>query len=446
MKGHSPIISPNMSARERALRATVARVKDFPHLHPRALDDSGLSDRDARLLRAIDQVLSRRWLTLQHLLSTRLDRPWDRLHDAVKAALLVGAAQIFFLDRVPDHAAVDQAVGWMRDRAGRRAAGFVNALLHRMVDVRGEAFPDFDLARCDHLPRSDGGAIVLRDATFADDAIARIAQQTSHPEQTVRRWCSQFGVEKTIELCLHDLVVPPVIAAGQPKRILGSTPHARDGFCIVEARSTAELMSEGATDVRIQDPASAAPLELTRDMNPARIMDYCAGRGTKSVQAATLHPEASVFAYEVDEARAASLQSLAERRPTITVIDKSAMLDLAGTIDILILDVPCTNSGVLSRRPAARYRTTDRVIEALVSRQRQIIADALALLADDGCLLYATCSIEPAENEAQRDWIRKWHAFDLVEEHHEWPRGGPGEEPGSYHDGSYACLLRRRSG
>ncbi|MEC9373365.1 MAG: hypothetical protein VYC34_05945, partial [Planctomycetota bacterium] len=113
--------------------------------------------------------------------------------------------------------------------------------------------------------------------------------------------------------------------------------------------------------------------------------------------------------------------------------------------DLILLDVPCSNTGVLARRIHARYRVSPERTASLVQTQRQIIADALRLRSPSaearGGILYSTCSLDVEENEKQAEWAAHWHAFSKKREHRRAPAGGPGEPAHRYSDGAYAVLL-----
>ncbi|MHC5007407.1 MAG: transcription antitermination protein NusB, partial [Planctomycetota bacterium] len=96
------------------------RARQFPQLFPQRLRTGGLAGRDAALAHAIDQAVARRWLTLTAVLQSQLSRPWDHLQPVVQSALLVGAAQLLLLERLPDHAVINESVEWAK-RKSRKA-------------------------------------------------------------------------------------------------------------------------------------------------------------------------------------------------------------------------------------------------------------------------------------------------------------------------------------
>ena len=193
----------------------------------------------------------------------------------------------------------------------------------------------------------------------------------------------------------------------------------------------------------MQDPALAAPVERTRGMRASVIVDACAGKGTKTRQLAQVHPEARIVAAEVDPGRRSALARVTANNDRVTVVDAAGATVPAGSVDLLVLDVPCSNTGVLARRVEAKYRHRGSTLASLVDLQRRIVAGTVPLLADGGHLLYATCSVEPAENEDQAAWIAREHDLTVVTTEAVLPHGGPGEPPDLYHDGGFFALLTR---
>ncbi|MGA0174961.1 MAG: hypothetical protein ACO3NL_15145, partial [Phycisphaerales bacterium] len=108
-----------------------------------------------------------------------------------------------------------------------------------------------------------------------------------------------------------------------------------------------------------------------------------------------------------------------------------------------LLDVPCSNTAVLPRRPEARYRFTKRRLEGLVETQREIALAAEPLLSPSAAVLYATCSLEPAENERQAAWIAQRFGMSIRTGAVRLPRGLPGEPATRYSDGGFHALLER---
>jgi 16S rRNA (cytosine967-C5)-methyltransferase len=195
-------------------------------------------------------------------------------------------------------------------------------------------------------------------------------------------------------------------------------------------------------DVWPQDDASAGAVESLAGLKPKMILDLCAGRGTKTRQLAQIFPNAQIAATDADDRRLEVLRKTFAGHGRVTAAGMRATTrGNVGKADLILLDVPCSNSGVLARRPEARYRADDAHLASLVDIQRQIIADSISLLAPGGRILYATCSLEPEENEQQGQWAAKWHNFACNRERRITPSGTPGGPPTAYADGAYSVLL-----
>ena len=151
-----------------------------------------------------------------------------------------------------------------------------------------------------------------------------------------------------------------------------------------------------------------------------------------------------MLATEVNQSRFNDLVRVGEQDHRIEVIEPETLRELDEKVDLLVLDVPCSNTGVLARRPEARSRFSSTGLEKLVGIQRQIVADSIPCLSPGAHVLYTTCSLEPEENQSMPRWLEKWHGWELVDESRVLPAGQPGDPPSSYHDGGYSALLQAR--
>jgi 16S rRNA (cytosine967-C5)-methyltransferase len=196
--------------------------------------------------------------------------------------------------------------------------------------------------------------------------------------------------------------------------------------------------------------AAAAHLE------PEVVLDLCAGQGTKTRQLAATFPGARVVATDVDRARFATLERVFREYGAgdgagggagggrVEVLAPAEVMErYRGKADLVLLDVPCSNTGVLARRAEARYRCGPEQMKRLVDVQRQIVADAIPLLRESarGRILYSTCSVEPEENNLQVAWAAKWHRFRVEKQELLLPAGRPGGPASGYHDGSFFTLM-----
>lgn len=441
-------------AREAAFRAVAAQCKAWPDLAIDALPDDvldRLSPLDAAFAHAIYDAVIRRWLTLRHLLSGAVNMPWEQVEPRTASALLCGAAQCFFMDRVPFHAAVNESVNWVKSVAGHRAGGMVNAVLRRVLSLLNEGDvahrPQWtDLA--DELPLDDGRALALTQAILPDDPLERLAIATSHPLELLRVLSRGMALRDVRRVALHGLMRPPVIlntSHATPPLPASCVPHTAPGHHVFTG-SYEELRRVLAdrNDLWVQDPASSLAVMSVSDLKPSVVVDACAGLGTKTRQLAAAFPDAQIIATDVDLPRREALARVFEGHPRVRVVDHKSLIDWAGKADLVLLDVPCSNTGVLARRVEARYRFTAARTGELVGAQRQIVADSLRLLKlgrERGAILYSTCSLDPVENEEQAKWAVRWHSFSVTRENRRTPEGVPGDPAEKYSDGSYAVLL-----
>ncbi|MCA9310963.1 MAG: hypothetical protein KDA21_07145, partial [Phycisphaerales bacterium] len=442
-------------ARSAVMNLLTAQAGRYPDLGLEEIDSSQLEPLDAAFARAIYGTVMRRWITLEQLIGQGLTARFEDMKPPIQAALLAAGAQMLFMDRVPTHAAVNEAVDWTRMATGRAASGLVNAALRRLSELVGEdkdrEIRDSWADGRDEVPLSDGRAIVLKRPAFPTDALNRLAVATSCPSALLRTWVKDHDMAETRRLALHGIVQPPVIL---------NTAHATAAlpdFCTAHAvpghhhyrgpHADLTALLQSRSDLWVQDPGSSLAVGSVTDLSPDVVIDACAGLGTKTRQLKAAFPDAAIIATDIDVLRWKTLSKVFEGDPQVTVISFKDLSEHVGKADLLLLDVPCSNTGVLARRPEARYRYTAERRDGLAAMQRQIIADAIPLLRDEagrrGRILYSTCSLDSAENEQQARWAAQWHDFDLSRERRRRPEGGPGEPPERYSDGAYAMLLER---
>jgi 16S rRNA (cytosine967-C5)-methyltransferase len=450
-----PLSEPIDGARDAVCELVAYQAGRFPHLEIAGLDESKLPPRDAGLAHAIYDVVIRRWLTLRHVIGSRVSQPVEGIETGVQAALLVGAAQLVLLDRVPAYAAIDHAVEWAKRRVRPGAGGFVNAVLRKVAAARvqGEAGrrEGYAFGR-DELPMGDGTSIVLAEPELPEDKTERLAVATSHAPQLIKTWLDAHKPEKVIELALHSLCQAPTVlntkhAGFLPLGAEDSRAHGKGGFVVFTgAHETLSSLLSSRDDVWAQDAASAEAVESIKDLKPALIMDLCAGRGTKTRQLAKVFPQARIVATDVDDGRREELARAFKGHPRVSVVQpKGLVLEYSGQADLVLLDVPCSNTGVLARRPEAKYRFNRQNMHSLLDTQRQIIADTVALLSSKPgtAILYSTCSLDVRENKEIALWAAQWHKFKLSRERTAMPSGVPGRGGELYGDGAYSVLLSR---
>ncbi len=455
-----PIPSPSrtpLSAREAAARKLADQAKRWPDFGLAPLLTDGLDSRDAALAHAIYDAGMRRWLTLEWLLNQFLEQPLSTMEPSLQGVLISGAAQLALFDRIPVHSAIDETVDLAKSMVRTGAGGLTNAVLRRVSESLGDRLaPSLPPAALDlptdRLPLFDGGSITLNTLSLPDDFTARLGIATSNPAWLIRRWSARRPREEVLRLALHGLIAAPTIlntghaAAPLPQSL---SPHSRSGSHVFNGtrEDLSSLLAE-RRDLWVQDPASQQPIAAASRLlksHPSLIIDLCAGQGTKTRQLAATFPQSTIIATDTDERRLNTLSDFFAGHPRVQVIAPAdILLKFHGRADLILLDVPCTNTGVLSRRVEARYRCDDDQLKRLTDIQKQIIADAIPMIVSRpsrGRILYSTCSLEPEENQSQADWAARWHNFKIAGFESLTPAGVPGGDAREYTDGAFWALL-----
>jgi 16S rRNA (cytosine967-C5)-methyltransferase len=336
-----------------------------------------LSDRDRALMRRLVATILRRLGTLGHLLSRLLDRGVPTDAPRAQSALLIGAAQILWMD-VPDHAAVDLSVRLVQsDRRAAKYAGLVNAVLRRCAR-EGQPLIDEVKAKTLDIPEW----LLARWIAHYGESVARdIARAISHEPSldiTVKsdpeHWASR----------LHGETLP----TGTVRTLLQGSVKMLPGF------------AEGQWWV--QDAAAALPARLLGDIAGKSVADLCAAPGGKTAQ--LVQAGARVTAVDRSPARMARLTDNLAR---LSMEADTAVADATEwqgarsgeSFDGILIDAPCTSTGTIRRHPDVAWLRLEADIGALAALQKRLLQRAVALLRPGGTLVYCTCSLEPEEGE-----------------------------------------------
>ncbi len=434
----------------------------FPDLNPVRLDDRGLASRDAALMHAIYDTAVRRWNTIEWLVGVAASRRAAELEPFVRSALLAGASQVLFMDRIPDHAAIDRCVEWTKRARGKGAAGLVNAVLRRICAARasdptgGRSHRPAWTVQRDELPLPDGRALVLSRKILPAEDRPRTGIATGIGPWLLDRWTQRVGATEARRLAWHSLAAAPVIVNATLARepvpfplaaggALELRPHRAPGhFCVQGPRPALDRFLAERPDLWVQDPSSSAAIGSVGDLSPALVVDWCAGQGTKTRQLAATFPSARIIATDTDPARFATLEEQFRGSPQVSAVPPARARELsAGAADLVLVDVPCSNSGVLARRIEARHRAGGEQLARLGGIQAQILDDVVGLLSARGRVLYATCSLEPEENNLPVAGAAARHGLGVSRERSSVPCGGPGADASEHTDGSFSALLSR---
>jgi 16S rRNA (cytosine967-C5)-methyltransferase len=336
-----------------------------------------LADRDRALMRRLVATILRRLGTLGHLLSKLLDRGIPTDAPRAQSALLIGAAQILWMD-VPDHAAVDLSVRLVQsDRRAAKYAGLVNAVLRRCAR-EGKALVEEVRNEILDIPPWLQKRWIAHYGEATARAIAFALAHEPSLDITVKSDTGQWANR------LHGEALP----TGTVRTLLqGSVTHL-PGF------------AEG--EWWVQDAAAALPARLFGDVAGKTIVDFCAAPGGKTAQLA--YAGARVIALDRSPGRTARLRDNLARlhlEAETVVTDAVEWPGHGGAIDGILIDAPCTSTGTIRRHPDVAWLRQEADIAALASLQKRLLQRATQLLRPGGTLVYCTCSLEPEEGEAQ---------------------------------------------
>ncbi|MGV1013539.1 MAG: RsmB/NOP family class I SAM-dependent RNA methyltransferase [Methyloceanibacter sp.] len=345
----------------------------------RSLDGGVMSDlpqRDRALARLIVATSLRRKGQLDHVLDAFLERGMPPKSGTLYPILLSAAAQLVFL-KTPPHAAIDLAVRLVQyDPRAKRYDKLANAVLRRVAD-QGEAI-----------------------------AASLDAARVNAPDWLWSRWVQYWGEERTRAVAEINLVEPPLdLTVKSDPALWAERVEGR-----VLPTFSVRLLPKGRIEALpgyadgvwwVQDTAASLPARLLGDVAGQRVADLCAAPGGKTAQ--LVQAGASVAAVDDSKTRLKRLEGNLARLglEAETVVADAVTWSPEERFDAVLLDAPCSATGTIRRHPDIPYTKQAKDIETLTALQARLLDNAARLLKPGGKLVYATCSLEPEEGEAQ---------------------------------------------
>lgn len=413
-------MSPVSPARVEALRI-LCRVEEdqaFADLAlEAALERAKLPARDRALTTELVYGTLRWQRRLDWILAPHSRRRLDRLDPWVRTLLRLTAYQLQFLYKVPAFAAVNEAVAIAKRRAHGEAAPFVNAVLRSLTRSGGNLPP------------------------FPEDPVEAAATRLAFPSWLARRWATRLGLDEA-ERLMTALDERPKITvranllkctrAQLAQRLVqeeevacSATILAPEGLALEEPGPAFKFKAFKEGWFTFQDEASILIGHLLGPKPGETVADVCAAPGTKTTHlAALMQNSGKVVAMDPHAARL-KLVAQSAARLGVTIVEclagsaEALSARFAMSFDRVLVDAPCANLGVLRRNPDVKWRRTEADLTRVAERQRAILAAAASMCRPGGTLVYATCSLEPEENEGV--------VLPFVETHPDWRLDPPTE-------------------
>lgn len=380
----------------------------------RAAAEHKLSPADRSLLQAIVYDTLRHLSWLDHIRQTL--RP-GKLEEKMRWLVLVGLCQLFIL-RQAEHAAVSETVRL----APQRVRGVVNGMLRNAV----RRMQEFTAGRV-KLP---------------------LAVRYSTPSWLVKRWLREFGETETCAMLEWNTQTPPVYARVNPVNPPTSIPETWESLPHLpgwyKLHGSLPLDALRAGQVYVTDPSTRYCVQLLAPQPGERVLDACAAPGGKSAaMLAATGGNLDLLATDVESFRLKPLREnllrAGGKQVQVALHDWTCPCpaEWQGAFDAVLLDVPCSNSGVLQRRVDARWRLSEEEMTRLAALQLSILEQACVAVRPGGRLVYSTCSIDREEDRAVVEAFLATHKeFSLENEYLALPHREQA-------DGAYAALLRR---
>jgi 16S rRNA (cytosine967-C5)-methyltransferase len=453
-----------------------------------------LLDQTEEKQRATDLVYGtlRNLTALDTVIAQFSGRQVARIASSLLSILRIGAYELVYSPGAPVYSIVNEAVINVEETGGKKQTGFVNAILRQIV--RHITDRQIELTKANPVrtlvQTAESGCQF--DTDFLPDPRTTLPDYLSTcfsiPSWLVGEWLSDFGSDQTRQICLACHRRPSLYIRVNPLR---TTPaellvrfdqagvHAEPVACsdAVETQDFASLQMPSRAHyeqptlsdanhppemIRIAGPHTVTQLpgfaeglftiqdlsasQAVRILDPQpgwSILDLCSAPGTKTTQLAeATRDSARITATDINPDRLDRVQENLVRlglRSVTIILYAQLEQGQAGSFDAILLDAPCSNTGVLARRAEARVRIRRKAVREIAATQKALLAKAAGLVKPGGRICYSTCSIQHQENQDVREFLTESSQFKLVREELILPSADAFD-----HDGAYVALLQRK--
>lgn len=455
-------------ARARAIAAAVLNQFDPGRSYASHILDR-LIEQTSEKQRATDLVFGtiRNRVAIDTVIEVVGGCPIERISFKPLNIVRIGTYELIYSPTSPPYSIVNEAVENAKAMAGKKQAGFVNAVLReitRHIHNRQALLPEADARRT--LPATfligcEFDICLLPEPKRSRGAY--LSRAFSLPEWLVAEWLKEFGADKTRRICFASNRKPSIYI--RPNILRTTAQQLAERFESADSEVETEILADEPM-LRTRSPRAVAKLpgfaeglftvqditasQAVKALKPRgdwTILDLCAAPGAKTTQLAELTGDkARIIATDIDEDR---LQRVTENiaRLGINSVRVVAYKNLqkvspeTGPFDAVIVDAPCSNSGVLAKRVEARYRINPKLIASLTKTQAQLLAAAAKMTKSGGKICYSTCSIQKVENsQLVRQFLLQDRDYELESELLLLPSAGEIDC-----DGGYVAILGRKT-
>jgi 16S rRNA (cytosine967-C5)-methyltransferase len=434
---------PKSTAREVALDVLIRIEQDHSYsnlLLNQMLQKADLDKQDAGLATEIVYGTIQRLHTIDYFLKRFVSKGLAKLDPWVRSLLRLSYYQMVYLDRVPDHAIVNEAVNLAKKRGHSGISGMVNGVLRNVIRQKDSLQLPAGLAR-----------------------VERIALTHSHPEWMVKRWIQQFGEARTEQICEANNKPPHVSIRTNTIKLTRNNLVALLNDAGLEALpsqlASAGIVVKGGGNMAltpwyaeglfsIQDESSMLVAETIGAHPGEKILDCCAAPGGKTTHIAeTMKDQGEIWACDIHEHKQDLIREQAMRLGLAsirTLVSDARDLQghfAAGSFDRILLDAPCSGLGVIRRKPDMKWSKREQDLDEVCLIQKELLEKIHPLLRKGGVLVYSTCTMEVNENEGMvRAFLENHPEF-------EWDQPKPVEILPYEHmsDGFFIARLRKRA-
>lgn len=410
------------SAREVALNTLVkvAASGAYSNLQLNsALQEAGLTRQDAGLATELVYGTIQQQRLLDYRLSGLVAKGLDKLNPWVLQLLRMSAYQLLCLDRIPPHAAVNEAVQIAKKRGHAGIAGMVNGVLRNMERRLQE----------------------LRGPVEEKDPVTRLGIVYSYPDWLVERWMTAYGEAVAEAICASGNEAPHPSIRVNPLRLSRDEALSRlaeAGYqAVPSSLAPAGIVVDGGGSLALtdsyaeglwtmQDESSMLVAEVCAPQSGWKVLDCCAAPGGKSTHLAELMGnQGQVIANDIHPHKRQLIDEQARRLGLDAIVTETGdAAELSGrfpnaSFDLVLLDAPCSGFGVIRRKPEIKWTKTPEDVQSIAALQRRLLAEAAKLVRPGGTLVYSTCTIEREENEVQAAAFLREHPE--FESDPQWP-------------------------